>query len=114
MHLKQNRKFVSLWNCKYFNWLIKKIFFLNFRITGGELFERVIDDDFILTERLCELYMMQICEGVNFIHSCNIIHLDMKVREFYFNFKNNLSILFFFIAGEYFMFKSSWSSNKNN
>ncbi|CAF2797406.1 unnamed protein product [Rotaria sp. Silwood2] len=47
-------------------------------ITGGELFERVIDDDFILTERLCELYMMQICEGVNFMHSCNIIHLDMK------------------------------------
>jgi serine/threonine protein kinase len=52
---------------------------LNFRISGGELFERVIDDDFILTERLCELYMMQICEGVNFMHSCNIIHLDMKV-----------------------------------
>lgn len=49
------------------------------RITGGELFERVIDDDFILTERLCELYMMQICEGVHFMHSCNIIHLDMKV-----------------------------------
>ncbi|CAF3524886.1 unnamed protein product [Rotaria socialis] len=47
-------------------------------ITGGELFERVIDEDFILTERLCELYMMQICEGVNFMHSCNIIHLDMK------------------------------------
>ncbi|CAF1682469.1 unnamed protein product, partial [Adineta ricciae] len=45
---------------------------------GGELFERVIDDDFILTERLCELYMMQICEGVSFMHSCNIIHLDMK------------------------------------
>ncbi|CAF4099273.1 unnamed protein product [Rotaria magnacalcarata] len=47
-------------------------------ITGGELFERVIDEDFILTERLCELYMMQICEGVSFMHSCNIIHLDMK------------------------------------
>ncbi len=51
----------------------------NFRITGGELFERVINDDFILTERLCELYMMQICEGVDFMHSSNIIHLDMKV-----------------------------------
>ncbi|CAF4754675.1 unnamed protein product, partial [Rotaria socialis] len=55
-------------------------------ITGGELFERVIDEDFILTERLCELYMMQICEGVNFMHSCNIIHLDMKVVEFIFCF----------------------------
>ena len=53
---------------------------LRFRISGGELFERVIDDDFILTERLCELYMMQICEGVNFMHTSNIIHLDMKVQ----------------------------------
>ncbi len=61
----------------YFNH--NKFICLFYRISGGELFERVIDDDFILTERLCELYMMQICEGVDFMHSCNIIHLDMKV-----------------------------------
>lgn len=47
-------------------------------ITGGELFERVIDDNFILTERLCELYVMQICDGINFMHKSNILHLDMK------------------------------------
>jgi serine/threonine protein kinase len=84
MLLKQKQIFVLLWNCKYWNLLSKEYFFYFniFRITGGELFERVIDDDFILTERLCELYMMQICEGVNFMHSCNIIHLDMKVRIF--------------------------------
>ena len=51
--------------------------FIN-RITGGELFERVIDDNFILTERLCELYVMQICDGINFMHKSNILHLDMK------------------------------------
>ena len=45
---------------------------------GGELFERVIDENFILTERYCELYMMQICEGLNFMHKSNIVHLDMK------------------------------------
>jgi serine/threonine protein kinase len=83
MLLKQKQIFVLLWNCNYWNLLSKEYFFYFniFRITGGELFERVIDDDFILTERLCELYMMQICEGVNFMHSCNIIHLDMKVRD---------------------------------
>ncbi len=47
-------------------------------INGGELFERVIDDTFVLTERLCELYIMQICEGLNFMHKSNILHLDMK------------------------------------
>lgn len=48
-------------------------------IEGGELFERVIDDDFFLTERSCAVFMRQICEGIEFVHSQNILHLDMKV-----------------------------------
>ncbi|XP_067129751.1 myosin light chain kinase, smooth muscle-like [Centruroides vittatus] len=47
-------------------------------ITGGELFERVIDDDFILTEKACTIFMRQICDGVLYMHSKNILHLDMK------------------------------------
>ena len=47
-------------------------------INGGELFERVIDESFTLTERLCELYIMQICEGLHFMHKLNVLHLDMK------------------------------------
>lgn len=56
------------------------IFFIIYRIEGGELFERVIDDDFVLTEKSVSIFMRQICEGVAFIHSKNILHLDMKVR----------------------------------
>ncbi|CAG9865306.1 unnamed protein product [Phyllotreta striolata] len=47
-------------------------------IQGGELFERVIDDDFILTEKSCTVFMRQICEGIDFIHKQRILHLDMK------------------------------------
>ncbi|KAL4706696.1 hypothetical protein ACJJTC_014451 [Scirpophaga incertulas] len=47
-------------------------------ITGGELFERVIDEDFVLTERACTVFMRQICEGIDFVHRQNILHLDMK------------------------------------
>ncbi|KAL5007311.1 hypothetical protein ScPMuIL_016117 [Solemya velum] len=47
-------------------------------ISGGELFERVINDDFILTEKACVMFMRQICEGVGFMHSRDILHLDMK------------------------------------
>ncbi|XP_066142004.1 myosin light chain kinase, smooth muscle-like isoform X1 [Euwallacea fornicatus] len=47
-------------------------------IQGGELFERVIDDDFILTEKACTVFMRQICEGIDFIHKQRILHLDMK------------------------------------
>lgn len=56
-----------------------EMMYLCFRIEGGELFERVIDDDFILTEKSCTVFMRQICEGIEFIHKQNILHLDMKV-----------------------------------
>lgn len=54
---------------------------LGFSIEGGELFDRVIDDDFVLTEKAVAIFMRQICEGVDFIHSKNVLHLDMKVRR---------------------------------
>uniref|UniRef100_A0A1E1X9C1 Putative ser/thr protein kinase n=1 Tax=Amblyomma aureolatum TaxID=187763 RepID=A0A1E1X9C1_9ACAR len=47
-------------------------------IEGGELFERVIDDDFVLTEKACAIFVRQICEGVDYMHSKNVLHLDMK------------------------------------
>lgn len=47
-------------------------------ISGGELFERVVADDFTLTEKDCILFMRQICEGVVYMHSQNIVHLDLK------------------------------------
>ncbi|KAF4519137.1 hypothetical protein B566_EDAN007410 [Ephemera danica] len=47
-------------------------------ISGGELFERVVADDFTLTERDCILFMRQICEGVQYMHTQNIVHLDLK------------------------------------
>ncbi|XP_038132160.1 myosin light chain kinase, smooth muscle isoform X2 [Cyprinodon tularosa] len=47
-------------------------------ISGGELFERIIDEDFELTEREVIKYMLQIIGGVNFIHKQGIVHLDLK------------------------------------
>ncbi|KAJ8898110.1 hypothetical protein PR048_003470 [Dryococelus australis] len=48
-------------------------------ISGGELFERVVADDFTLTEKDCILFMRQICEGVDYMHQNYVVHLDLKV-----------------------------------
>jgi serine/threonine protein kinase len=50
-------------------------------ISGGELFERVVADDFTLTERDCILFMRQICEGVDYMHQNYVVHLDLKVID---------------------------------
>ncbi|XP_033149170.1 myosin light chain kinase, smooth muscle isoform X4 [Drosophila busckii] len=47
-------------------------------ITGGELFERVVADDFTLTELDCILFLRQVCEGVAYMHSQSVVHLDLK------------------------------------
>ena len=47
-------------------------------ISGGELFERIVAEDYILTEFECIVFMRQICEAVAYMHSNNIMHLDLK------------------------------------
>ena len=55
-----------------------------FSISGGELFERVVADDFNLTERDCVIFLRQICEGVKYMHDNRVVHLDLKVSTFVF------------------------------
>jgi len=43
-----------------------------------ELFERIISEDFELTERDCIVFMRQICDGVSFMHNKQVLHLDLK------------------------------------
>ncbi|XP_008277350.1 myosin light chain kinase, smooth muscle-like isoform X2 [Stegastes partitus] len=47
-------------------------------IEGGELFERIVDDNFEHTEPTSARYMQQILEGMQYVHKQNIIHLDLK------------------------------------
>lgn len=63
-------------------------------VEGGELFERVVDESYILTVSLMLRWLLirksfkemavasivyQLCEAIRYIHSQKIIHLDLKV-----------------------------------
>lgn len=49
-----------------------------YSVEGGELFDRVLDENFIMTDRVCGIFIRQICEAMDYIHSQNILHLDLK------------------------------------
>ncbi|KAM3875820.1 uncharacterized protein mylk4b [Diretmus argenteus] len=47
-------------------------------VDGGELFDRIIDENYNLTELDTVLFIRQICEGLQYMHKMYILHLDLK------------------------------------
>ncbi len=48
-------------------------------VDGGELFDRIIDENYKLTELDTVLFIRQISEGLQYMHKMYILHLDLKV-----------------------------------
>ncbi|GAA6214339.1 myosin light chain kinase, smooth muscle-like isoform X1 [Lates japonicus] len=81
------RKEIELMNCLHHPKLVQCLAAYDTRsemvmimeyIAGGELFERIVDDNFEHTEPTSARYMQQILEGMQYVHKQNIIHLDLK------------------------------------
>ncbi|XP_054752528.1 myosin light chain kinase, smooth muscle-like [Lytechinus pictus] len=72
-------------------------------VSGGELFDRVVDEEFELTEAVVVFLMRQICEGVKFMHEKKVLHLDMKPENILCVRKNSnkIKIIDFGLAQKY-------------
>ncbi|XP_029479355.2 myosin light chain kinase 3-like [Oncorhynchus nerka] len=47
-------------------------------VDGGELFDRIIDENYTLMELDTVMFIRQICEGLQHMHNMYILHLDLK------------------------------------
>ncbi|XP_029930117.1 myosin light chain kinase 2, skeletal/cardiac muscle isoform X2 [Myripristis murdjan] len=47
-------------------------------VDGGELFDRIIDENYTLMELDAVMFIRQICEGLQHMHKMYILHLDLK------------------------------------
>ena len=52
--------------------------FCIFRVTGGELFDRIVEKG-SYTERDASLLIKQVLEAVDYMHDKGIVHRDLKV-----------------------------------
>ena len=57
----------------------KEVILITEYLAGRELFERVVDPGFDLTEDHCCQFVQQICQGVQYLHDRSVVHLDLKV-----------------------------------
>ena len=61
-------------------------------MSGGELFERITDEGYKMSESEAQNYVRQIIEGVKHMHEKNIIHLDLKPENIMCQKKNSNQI----------------------
>ncbi|CAF4536552.1 unnamed protein product [Rotaria sp. Silwood1] len=61
-------------------------------VAGGELFDRIADPNYKMTEAEAIKYMRQICQGLEHMHENNIVHLDLKPENILCETKNSTNV----------------------
>merc|ERR1719228_1338188 len=61
-------------------------------LEGGELFDKIVDEEFELLESDCCFFTRQICKGLEYLHRNNVVHLDIKPENIVLRGKEGRSI----------------------
>ena len=72
----------------------KGLFIVMEYLEGGELFSKIKEQSYF-TEKIAKDYMRMILQGVNYLHSKNIVHRDIKPENILFNNKGVLKLVDF-------------------
>lgn len=72
----------------------KAIFMILEYLQGGELFDKIIESK-NFTESIAKKYMFEILQGVNYLHTKNIVHWDLKPENILFNSQGVLKLVDF-------------------
>jgi serine/threonine protein kinase len=56
-------------------------------MSGGELFEKISQSNFKMTEYEAKRYIRQLCEGLKHMHENSIVHLNIKPENIMFETK---------------------------
>ncbi len=52
-----------------------------YSLSGGELFDRIVDDGYTMNEAEAIKYIRQLLLGLQHMHEHHIVHLDIKVSH---------------------------------
>lgn len=72
----------------------KGLFIVMEYLQGGELFSKIKQSQFF-SEKTAKEYMKMILQGVNYLHSKNIVHRDIKPENILFDGAGNLKLVDF-------------------
>ena len=66
-------------------------------LTGGELFSKLATG-ILLTEQVCQKYMFQLCDALQYCHGLNVCHRDIKPQNILLDDKDNAKLVDFGFA----------------